>query len=260
MTRLALPAFSFLLFPLLLGSAAPQVVTEPAGCRDATGEPIPCAATSPPPPPAPAGDAHTHRGSEAGYVDVYPYLDVIDLGNVRFTPDTPHSVPEIERGSHLEGFAHDFDQGMGGITLGFGYRPVPWLRLPDARFTFGYGDFAAGSVDVVGGAQALTAALHDCWMVRAQIGGGVDIDVDPVRFYALGHVSVGGYFLQVDVNGSSIGSLGSDTYSATSLEAGWTAGMEIELDPDIAYTFGYRHVHTGVEQNTFFFGVNIRIR
>jgi hypothetical protein len=60
------------------------------------------------------------------------------------------------------------------------------------------------------------------------------------------------------VGGSSIGGLGSDTYSAVSLELGWTLGMEIELAPEISYTLGYRHVHTGVEQNTFFFGINAR--
>lgn len=256
-----------ILAPLLLGAAVPMPAEVRADdCRDARGEPIAC---SPPPasPPAPvtpqAGSnrqEHTHRDEEGGYVNVVPFFDLADPSGVRFTPDTPRSVPDVERGSHLSGIAPSFDHGFGGLTLGFGYRPVPWLRLPDVSFAFGYGDFEGTSVDLVGGDQPLVGNLHDCWMVRLQLGGGFDVDLDPVRFFVLGHVGVGGYFAQVDVSGSSIGGLGSDTFSALSLEAGWTAGMEIELDPDLAYTFGYRHVHTGVEQNTFFFGVNVRLR
>lgn len=251
------------LFSLAL--AVSPVRADDGTCRDATGEPAPCAAVAPvyappPAPPAPSTDGHSHREREEGYVDFYPFVDLVDLSGVTFGPDAPGSVPDVERGAHLEGFGHDFDRVVGGLTLGLGYRPVPWLRLPDARFSFGYGDFSGSTLALVGGAQSLTAAIHDCWMVRAQVGAGVDLDLDPVRLYALAHVSVAGYFVGADVAGSSIGGLGSDTFSTVSLEAGWTAGMEIELDPDIAYTFGYRHVHTGVEQNTFFFGVNVRLR
>jgi hypothetical protein len=258
-TRMPLLASLLLACPLLLGAAvaAPPSV-EADTCRDARGEPIACEVPVQisAPPPAPVERAHRER--EAGYVNFFPYFELADPSNVRFTPDNPRTVPEVERGAHLSGIGSGFDHGFGGLSVGVGYRPVPWLRLPELTFAFGYGDFEGTPVDIVGGGQSLTGALHECWMLRAQVAGGVDIDIDPVRLYVLAHVGIGGYFAQVDVAGSSIGGLGSDTYSATSFEAGWTAGMEIELEHDIAYTLGYRHVHTGVEQNTFFFGVNIR--
>jgi hypothetical protein len=222
-----------------------------ADCRDESGEPIACTAAPPP-------EEHTHRERESGYVNVYPFLELGDLSGVRFAPDSPSSVPEVERGSHLTGLPSNFDNAFGGLTLGVGYRPVPWLRLPDVSVSWGYGDLRGANVGIEGGAQALTGTVHDVWLVRAQAAAGFDLDLDPVRLYALGHVGVAGYFAQVEVGGSSIGGLGSDTYSAVSLELGWTLGMEIELAPEISYTLGYRHVHTGVEQNTFFFGVNAR--
>ena len=222
-----------------------------ADCRDESGEPIACT-TAPPP------EEHTHRERELGYVNVYPFVELGDLSGVRFSPDSPSSVPEVERGSHLTGMPSNFDHAFGGLTLGVGYRPLPWLRLPDVSAFWGYGDLSGTNVRIEGGSQSLTGALHDVWLLRVQAVAGIDLDLDPVRLYALGHVGVAGYFAQVDVGGSSIGGLGSDTYSAVSLELGWTLGMEIELAPDIAYTLGYRHVHTGVEQNTFFFGINAR--
>lgn len=256
-TRLPLAATSLLLLPLLMGSAVPQPVAR-MECRDATGEPTPCVVSSPPAPPTEPSSGHTHRDRELGYVNVYPFLDVSDVSSVRFAPESPSSVPDVERGSHVTGIAPGFDRPIGGLALGFGYRPVPWLRLPDVSFAFGYGDFSSTSVAIEGGGQSLTGSMHDLWMARAQIGGGVDLDFDPVRIFALAHIGVGGYFAQLDVGGSSIGGLGSDTYSAVSLEAGWTLGMEVELTSEVAYTFGYRHVHTGVEQNSVFFGVNVR--
>lgn len=261
-SRARLACSSLFALPFLLGSAVPlpaELPLPPTDCRDARGEPVPCAAPAPAP-PAPTEHEHTHREREAGYVNVYPFLDFADPSGVRFSPDAPNSVPDIERGSHVAGMRSGFDHGFGGLSLGFGYRPLPWLRLPELSFAFGYGDFEGSSVRIEGGGQALTGALHDCWMLRAQLAGGVDVDLDPVRLYVLGHVGIGGYFAQVEVGGSSIGGLGTDTYSAVSLEAGWTVGMEVELDSDVAYTFGYRHVHTGVEQNSVFFGVNIRLQ
>jgi hypothetical protein len=248
---------SLFFFPLLLGSAVP-LRAEAADCRDARGEPIACAAPAPSPEPHPA--EHTHRDDEVGYFNLAPFFDLADPSGVRFTPDNPHSVPDVERGSHLAGIAPGFDHGFAGLSFGLGLRPAPWLRLPELTLAFGYGDFEGMSVDLVGGRQSLTGSVHDCWLLRAQLAGGFELDLDPVRLFALAHIGVSGYFAQVDVAGSSIGALGSDTFSTASLEAGWTVGMEIELDPEIAYTLGYRHVHTVVEQNSFFFGLNVRFR
>jgi hypothetical protein len=248
----------FVLFALFFFVTAPARADD---CRDARGEPIACyvppqpVAPAPPPPP---DDAPTHRDRESGYVTIAPFLDLSDPSRVRFTPDSPSSVPEIERGSHVEGIGSSFDHAFGGFSLGVGYRPLPWLRLPEISLAFGYGNFESAGVSIVGGGQALTGTMHDCFLLRAQIAGGFDLDLDPVRLYALGHFSVGGYFANIDVGGSSIGGLGTDTYSALSLEAGWTLGMEIAIDRDVAYTLGYRHVHTGVETNTVFFGLNVR--
>lgn len=246
----------------LVSSLAPAAARAQP-CRDATGEIVPCA-VSPAvdmapdaepvvaPPSAPAADA-------PGYFDLAWYVDLVDPSTVTFAPDAPEMVPEIERGTHLGGMRSSFDRAFGGLTLGGGYRPTPWLRLPDLRVSAGYADFDGEAVTLEGGPQALVGAIHDVWNVRLQIGGGLDLRVDIVRLYALAHFSVGGYFASVDVGGSTIGALGRDTFSALSLEAGWTVGMEIEITPELAYTIGYRHTHTGVEQNTVFFGLDVRL-
>jgi hypothetical protein len=237
-----------------MAAAVPMPAEAQADCRDPRGEPVACPARA----SEPAPPVHTHRERELGYVNFYPHFDLADPSGVRFTPDSPSSVPEVERGSHLTDLGSGFDHVFGGFTLGVGYRPLPWLRVPELQLGWGYSDFSGRQVGIEGGAQTLTGTVHDVWMVRAQLAAGVDVDFDPVRLYALAHIGVGGYFAQVDVAGSTIGGLGRDTYSALSIEAGWTVGLEVELADELAYTLGYRHVHTGVEQNTFFFGINGR--
>lgn len=266
LSRSFVGAFGLTALALRFSCAPGTAAAQP--CRDATGEIAPCAGAAPvvvtvvpppvdepqvEPPPPPAADA-------PGYFDLHGYIDVLDPSTVTFTPDSPSTAPEIERGTHLGGIAPSFDHVLGGLTLGGGYRPVPWLRLPDLRLSLGFGDFGGEAVTLEGGPQALTGAIHDVWNVRLQVGGGLDLRVDVVRFFALAHFSVAGYFASVDVGGSSIGELGRDTFSALSLEAGWTAGMEIEIVPDLSYTIGYRHTHTGVEQNTLFFGIDVALR
>jgi hypothetical protein len=237
------------LFPISLAQAQ--------DCRDPRGEPIACPAPIAAPPSEPPPE-RARREREQGYVNFFPQFDLADPSGVRFTPDSPSTVPEIERGAHLTNVGSGFDHVFGGFTFGVGYRPVPWLRLPDVQLAWGYSDFGGRQVGLEGGAQSLTGTMRDVWMVRAQLAAGLDLDLSPIRLYALGHVGVGGYFAQVEVAGSSIGGLGTHTYSALSLEAGWTVGMEIEIADGLAYTLGYRHVHTGVEQNTFFVGINGR--
>lgn len=256
-----LTALALLFFFTPLGARAQP-------CRDATGEIVPCAAAPvvttslvAPAVDEPVVEPPSRRAPDApGYFDLTWYVDLVDPSTVTFTPDAPATIPEIERGTHLGNVAPGFDRAFGGLTLGGGYRPVPWLRLPDLRVSLGYADFEGAPVTLEGGPQALVGAMRDVWNVRLQIGGGLDLRVDIVRLFALAHFSVGGYFASVDVGGSSIGELGRDTFSALSLEAGWTAGIEIEIVPDLSYTIGYRHTHTGVEQNTLFFGIDVALR
>ncbi len=184
---------------------------------------------------------------------------MVDPSTAGFAPDSPATVPDVVRGTHLAGVGSDFDHVFGGLDRRR-FRPVPWMRLPDLRFSFGYADFGGESVALAGGPQALVGQMRDAWNVRLQIGAGFDLDLDGIRLFALGHFSIGGYFASVDVGGSTIGGLGRDTFSALSLEAGWTAGMELEITNELAYTIGYRHTHTGLEQNTVFFGLDVALR
>jgi hypothetical protein len=261
-----------LLFSSLLSSLLFAASPALAQCRDARGEPGPCTLPMETPLSAPTpvvpidGDVptepnelgHQHRERETGYVEFAADLSMVDTRQLHFSPMTPSAVAEIARGGVATGVGTNFETALGGFSLTLGARPVPWIRLPQLRLSAGFGDLAGASADLVGGAQPLHATFHDLYYLRAELGGGLDLDFDPVRIYALAHIAIAGYFATATVEHAGLGDLGTDTFAEDAWEAGWTVGMEVELDPNIAYSFGYRHVHTGVESNSFFFGVNGR--
>lgn len=261
--------FAFFFLCLFLFSSTPAL----AQCRDARGEPAPCAASpqqalaplvsaavSPTPTPAePNRTGHAHRETEGGYVDFALTLESVDMSQVHFSPMTPSAVAEVARGAVATGVGTPFETLLGGFSVAIGARPVPWLRLPQLRLSAGFGDLEGASVDMIGGGQPLRATLGDLYYVRAELGAGLDLDLDPIRLYALGHVAIAGYFASVTVEHGGLGDLGTDTFAEDVWEAGWTVGMEIEIAPTLTYTMGYRHIHTGVESNVGFFGVNVRL-
>lgn len=264
-----------LLFFSLLSVLFPSATH--AQCRDARGEPTPCAvaadtplsaptpvviptATPEPDPSAePNQTGHTHRDSEAGYVDFALMIEGVDTRQLHFSPMTPGAVAEMARGAVASGAGTPFETVLGGFSVALGVRPVPWLRLPQLRLTAGFGDLDGASVDMAGGSQPLRATFHDLYYLRAELGAGIDLDLDPVRLYALGHVAIAGYFASATIEHETLGDLGTDTFAEDVWEAGWTVGMEIELDPHVAYTLAYRHVHTGVESNAVYLGVDVRL-
>jgi hypothetical protein len=259
--------FSLSLSLLLLSSSAL------AQCRDDRGEPIACtvvpttelSAPTPvvaiePTPSEPNVHGHEHRERETGYVDFALTLDDVDMRQLHFSPMNPTSVAEVARGAIATGVGSSFDNLLGGFTVALGFRPVPWLRLPQLRLSAGFGDLNGASVDMVGGSQPLRATFHDLFYLRAELGAGLDLDLDPIRLYALGHIAIAGYFANVTVDHSGLGDLGTDLFAEDTWEAGWTVGMEVELAPDVAYTIAYRHIHTGVESNVLHLGLNVRFQ
>ena len=244
-----------------------------ADCRDARGEPIACAPPPAPPPPAPpppvaaspvappppSAPGHDHREHEVAYVEYQLELDVVDLSQLHFTPSSPGSVAAMARDGVAVGVGSPNEDVLGGFSMAVGVRPVPWLRFPQLRLSCGMGTLDS-TVPLVGAAQPLTASFGDLYFLRAELGGGVDIDLDPVRLYALAHVALAGYFVSATVAHETLGDLGTDTYAKDTWEAGWTVGMEIELFDAFAYTLAFRHIHTGVESSSVFFGVNVRMR
>jgi hypothetical protein len=250
---------------LLASLVLPALVR--ADCRDAHGEPVACPELAPPPPPAapppapaPVDDAPPPKPvGDSGYFDFAMEGDFLDLRGLRFTPDQSDSVADVARGGSARGFGGAFDEATFSFSFAFGYRPLPWLRLPELRLGLGGGDLGGATVPLVGGMQPLTASAHELFVLRATVSGGVDIDLEHVRLFALAHVGVSGWFARTSIGGSALGGLGTDTFSTSALELGWTVGMVVPLDDGVAYSFGYRHVHTDAESNVVFFGASFRI-
>ena len=70
--------------------------------------------------------------------------EVRDLGFVDVDLVVDFAIEQLandELRPHLGGMRSAFDRAFGGLTLGGGYRPTPWLRLPDLRVSAGYADF-----------------------------------------------------------------------------------------------------------------------
>jgi hypothetical protein len=259
------------LFGLLILSVSG---TARAQCRDASGEPAACtvapvvtplsgptpvAPLVEPEPEEPNQTGHTHRETEVAYVDFALTAEAIDTRQLHFSPMTPRSVPAMARGSVALGVGTPFENATGGLTFALGIRPTPWLRFPQLRLSAGFGDFDGATVDMLGGSQPLRATFHDFSYLRAELGAGVDFDLDPIRFYALGHVAIAGYFASATIEHGTLGDLGTETFAEDVWELGWTVGLEIEILPEVAYTVSYRHVHTGVESNAVMFGLNVRL-
>jgi hypothetical protein len=221
--------------------------------------PTPVSVAPPAPETEPNQRGHEHRQHESAYVDFALTLEGVDTRQLHFSPMTPAAVAEMARGAVATGVGTSFENALGGFTVALGFRPVPWLRLPQLRLSAGFGDLDGASVDMVGGSQPLRATFHDLYYLRAELGAGLDLDLDPIRLYALGHVAIAGYFASATVEHATLGDLGTDMFAEDVWEAGWTVGMEIELAPTVAYTVAYRHIHTGVESNVVYFGLNVRL-
>lgn len=258
---------------VLLGVLSLVLVSraEAQDCRDATGEPVACVAVvesapivsapivsapieSAPSvsaviesaPSAPASNDGTLADPEA-YFNLELVVDLLGLSPLSFTQAGPDRAPEAARDARLFGGG---EVPVAGLSLAFGARPFPWLRLPEFRLTVAGGDFegdASGAWQSQGGTGS--ARLERIVVMRAELAGGFELPFEDVAFFALGHVALAGYLVEARLDHPVAGDLGVATLAEDAWELGFTVGAAFRVDRNLRIGLAYRHVATGAESN-----------
>ncbi|MBW2464490.1 MAG: hypothetical protein JRH11_22775 [Deltaproteobacteria bacterium] len=127
---------------------------------------------------------------------------------------------------------------VGGFHFGAGARPLPWLRLPEFSLSIGGG--APDGEWVPMGEGDFHARLTSMVLLRAEVAGGVEVDLGPIRPFALARIGVAGYFVDVDVVHGELGPLGTETLSSAHFETGFDVGVAFRLSEDVHLTATWR--------------------
>lgn len=249
-------------------------IAQAQDCRDATGEPTPCPTPEAPAtitatvtsydvPATPTYEAPSEPPRPAAHQDAFVFVgwelafDSVALGRLGFSQAGPERAPELARGAVAWGTPETL---MVLPTLVLGWRPMPWLRLPELRLSMGGGDLSDAAVSWTDGAQSSDATLGTIFAVRAEVAGGFEIPIEDLSLFALGHVAIAGYFMDARLQHPVAGDLGVATLAEDAVEAGWTAGIAGHLGAGIYLYGAYRHIHTGAETNSIRFGLTVDVR
>ncbi|RLB46768.1 MAG: hypothetical protein DRJ42_26915 [Deltaproteobacteria bacterium] len=127
---------------------------------------------------------------------------------------------------------------VGGFHFGGGARPLPWLRLPEFSLSIGGG--APDGEWVPMGEGDFQARLTSMVLLRAEVAGGVEVDLGPLRPFAMARIGVAGYFVDVDVVHGELGSLGTETLSSAQFETGFDVGVAFRIGEDVHLTATWR--------------------
>lgn len=117
----------------------------------------------------------------------------------------------------------------GGFRFGGGYRPLPWLRIPEFSVSIGGGSADGAWVPVGDDNAAFEARLTSIFLLRGEVAGGVELPLGPLRPFALGRVGVAGYWVGADVRHGEIGDLGTEDLSRAAFEAGFDVGLAVRV-------------------------------
>jgi len=190
----------------------------------------------------PAGSSRTHHPAVA---TVALWGGSFDLRTPSFGLDTP----EIEAltGSRIA------EQGLtrlariGGLTFGGGYKPLPWLRIPEIRLSFGVGNargsWVPSTVDPEIEVRASRASIF-----RIEILGGFEYDLGPVTPFVRGFAAAGAVIVAADVRESRLGRLGTERVGAGFGALGTEVGVEVRFrheQSDLGIQLGYRRTLVG---------------
>lgn len=253
-----------LLLPCLLCALALVSSTAAAqDCRDERGEPAPCPAPAPSTPPAAAvapvesvapAPPPPSDAEPTAYFGYELFFDVGRPAGLGFTQAGAERAPELARPAIV---ADAPEVILGGLSVVLGARPLPWLRIPELRFSFGGGDYEGESASWRDGNQAMDATLGTMFVVRAELAGGFELPIDDFAIYAMGHVAIAGYFVEARLMHPSAGDLGVQTLAEDAWEVGWTIGISGQIGDGVRLNAAYRHVHTGMESDQVRFGLEI---
>jgi len=131
---------------------------------------------------------------------------------------------------------------VGGFHFGSGARPLPWLRLPEISLSIGGGSPDGAWVPTTAGEGAgeFEARLTSMLLLRAELAGGVELDLGPVRPFAMGRVGVAGYFVDADIRHADLGDLGTETLSTAAFETGFDVGVALRIHDNLHVTATWR--------------------
>jgi hypothetical protein len=128
---------------------------------------------------------------------------------------------------------------VGGLQFGSGARPLPWLRIPELSLSIGGGSADGAWVTATGDAD-FEARLTSVNVLRAQLAGGVEVDLGPLRPFAMGRIGVAGYFVHADIRHREIGDVGTEHLSTAAFETGFDVGMAFRITDDLHVTATWR--------------------
>lgn len=149
---------------------------------------------------------------------------------------------------------------VGGFTWGSGFRPLPWLRLPEVRLSLGGGDHPTRWTPI--GDRGLEAAVTRSFVVRLEILGGVEVDLGPVTPFARVWGGVGAHTAKLKVRDreGALGALGSERITAFAGDLGVELGVSVFFDHEApqraGLTVAYRRGLVGAEGHGVFVGVS----
>ncbi len=129
---------------------------------------------------------------------------------------------------------------VGGFNFGSGARPLPWLRLPEISLSIGGGSADGAWVAMTDGSGDFQARLTSMLLLRAEVAGGVELDLGPIRPFALGRIGVAGYFVDADIRHAELGDLGTETLSTAAFETGFDVGLAIRIADNFHVTAQWR--------------------
>ena len=229
-----------------------------AQCRDERGEPSTCAPAAPesPPAPAPAPAAvpatpppppapPTVYERAGGYVELGFSLAALDLRRLHFTPQRPEWLPLVSRDLLVHGAVSADEALFGSLGLVLGARPTSFLRFPEVRFSFGGSDVDMGQPVYAG--AGLDASIDRVFMVRLEVGAGIEAHVGMVGFYAMARAGVVGYFAEASLVHGALGDFGRVQLAEDAFELNWEPAASLDLEEGIALKATVEGFHLGAE-------------
>lgn len=147
----------------------------------------------------------------------------------------------------------------GGFTFGSGFRPLPWLRLPELRVAFGGGDHATRWTSI--GEQGLEGAITRSFLLRLELLAGVEVDLGPITPFARVYGGVGMHSAKLKVRDTTLGALGSERIVAFAGDVGVELGFDVFFtdhdDERVGLMVAYRRGLVGAEGHGAFVGLAI---
>lgn len=145
---------------------------------------------------------------------------------------------------------------VGGFGFGFGYRPLPWLRLPEIRFRLGGGDAQTEWAPMAGSA-GLEARADRVLVGSVDLVIGFELPLRKVTPFLRGYATAGFASVRADVRHAELGALGSERAVDGWVGAGVEAGFNIMFHEHLGLTVAYRHGLYGPETSGAFIGLAI---